>query len=355
MKTHLKIRSILVATSFIAALCLYACKSSTTDPSGVSSAYAVTNLVTDTVGEFPGLRSDPNLVNGWGIATDASGNFYISANNGGVAVVYDRNGNQTHAPITIPSPTSSTGGTPNGVVVNTTTDFNANAVIFSTEDGIIAAWKTGNAATVAVDNSALNTVYKGLAMATSGGKNYLYATDFHNAKIDVFDKNFTHVAMAFTDAGIPAGFAPFGIQNIGGQLFVTYALQKVSKHDDSSGASLGYVDVYNADGTFAKRFATQGTLNSPWGIAQAHSGFGQFKNDILVGNFGDGAINAYDANGNFLGQLKDKSGNVVSVEKLWGIMFTPEGGLPAGDPNLLFFGAGPNDESHGLFGYVQMK
>jgi len=343
---------LLFSLGVIFALGFAACKSTTaTDQPG----YVVTNLVTDTVGEFPGARNDPNLVNAWGIATDAAGNFYIAANNGNVAVVYDRNGNQTHQAITIPSPTASTGGTPNGVVVNTLTDFGGNTVLFSTEDGIIAAWKSGNAATVAVDNSASNAVYKGLAMASSGGKNYLYATDFHNAKIDVFDKAFAHVSMSFKDPGIPAGYAPFGIATIGGQLYVTYALQKVSLHDDSSGAGYGFVDVYNPDGTSPKRFATRATLNSPWGIAQAHSGFGDFKNDILVGNFGDGAINAYDVNGNFQGQLKDKNGKVVSVEKLWGIFFTPEGGLPAGDPNLLYFGAGPNDESHGVFGYIQLK
>jgi len=272
---------------------------------------------------------------------------------------YNKSGASQQAPVTIPSPTASTGGTPNAIVVNSTSDFGGNTLLISTEDGIIASWKSGTAAAVAVDNSGAKTVYKGLAMAVNGGKNYLYATDFHNRKIDVFDKNFAPAGITLSDGSIPSNYSPFGIANIGGNLYVSYARQKVGMHDDSaavgSETGIGYVDIYNPNGTLIKRFASQGTLNSPWGIVMSNSGFGDFKNSILVSNFGDGAINAYDSTGTFLGQLKDKSGNVVKVEGLWGIAFAPNGAGQGVDPNFLFFAAGPNEEGHGAFGYVQMK
>jgi uncharacterized protein (TIGR03118 family) len=351
MKNHTISKTLLAVGAIAAVLGLASCKSTTTATS--TSTYQVTNLVSDTIAEFPGTRSDPNLINAWGMAVDNAGNFYIAANNGGDLVVYDASGNQTHAAINVPSPTGSTGGTPNGVVVNSTTDFGGNIAITSTEDGIIAAWKTGNAATVTVDNSASNTVYKGLAMASSGGKNYLYATDFHHGKIDVFDMNFAHVTLSgsFSDGSIPAGFAPFGIANIGGNIYVTYARQKVSLHDDSAGAGMGYINVFKPDGTSGTRFASQGTLNSPAGLALAPAGFGDFKNDILIPNFGDGTISAYDISGNFVGQMKDQNGALIHIGGLWAIEF----GTSGADLNTLHFNAGPNEETHGLVGIIQLK
>ncbi len=355
MKYNTISKKLLAVGAIAAVLGLASCKSTTTATS--TPSYQITNLVTDTVGEFPGTRADQNLINAWGMAVDNSGNFYIAANNGGDLVVYDANGNQTHGAINVPSPTGSTGGTPNGVVVNSTTDFGGNIVITSTEDGIIAAWKSGTAATVAVNNSAANTVYKGLAMASSGGKNYLYATDFHNGKIDVFDANFAHAVLAgsFSDGSIPAGFAPFGIANIGGNIYVTYARQKVGMHDDSAGAGMGYINVFNSDGTFKTRFTSLGTLNSPAGAALAPAGFGDLKNDILIPNFGDGTISAFDASGNLVGQMKDKSGAIIRIEGLWAVGFVPAGGTSGADLNTLHFNAGPNEESHGLVGIIQLK
>jgi uncharacterized protein (TIGR03118 family) len=188
-------------------------------------------------------------------------------------------------------------------------------------------------------------------MANDGGSNFIYVTDFHNAKIDVFDNNFTFVTTKpFVDPGIPAGFAPFNIVNIGGQLFVTYAKQLApDNHDDQAGPGNGYVDIYTPGGLLVKRFVTQGMLNSPWGIAQAPAGFGQVANAILIGNFADGNINVYDVNGTYKGKLMH-GGTAISIPGLWAITFD---NIAPADPNQLYFTAGPNSEAHGLFGYLK--
>jgi hypothetical protein len=201
------------------------------------------------------------------------------------------------------------------------------------------------------DNSAAGTVYKGLAQGSVGTNNFLYATDFHNNKIDVFDKNFspTTVSGSFSDPSLPAGYAPFGIANIGGKLFVSYALQDGDAHDDMAGAGHGFIDVFSTDGMLLSRFATRGNLNSPWGMVQAPADFGRFSGDILVGNFGDGRINAFDPQtGKLLGQVEDSTGKPLANDGLWGLAYG--NGLQAGPTNELFFSSGPNGEQDGLFG-----
>jgi len=330
---------------------------STTNPKPAAPNYQEVNLVADTAG-FGAIRIDNMLLNAWGIAIDPSGKIWIATNHSGAALIYDNNGTQLLSPINIPLGTSRNGASPDGVIYNSTSDFvipgkGVSNFIFSTEDGIITAWNSSaGASTILVaDRSAAGVVYKGLAMGNDGGANFIYATDFHNAKVDVFDNAFNFVSSKpFTDPGIPAGFAPFNIQNIGGQLFVTYAKQLApDNHDDQAGPGNGYVDIYTTAGIFVKRFVTQGELNSPWGITKVSAGFGQTANSILIGNFGDGNINVYDVNGVYQGKLMH-NGTEISIPGLWAISF--DNVAPA-DPNLLYFTSGPNQEAHGVFGYLQ--
>jgi len=332
------------------------CKKKDTTPV-VPASYNQTNLVADTAG-FSAGRTDVSLKNAWGIAIGPTGIFWISSNHTGSTAVYDYNGAQIKAAVNIPLNANPTGASPTGVVLNTTTDFvipgnNTSLFIYATEDGLLSAWNSTTAGTTmtVADRSSAGAVYKGLTIGSDGGSNFIYATDFHNGKIDVFDKNFAYVSTKpFSDPAIPTGFAPFNIQNIGGQLYVTYAKQMApDNHDDQSGAGNGYIDVFTTSGTLVKRFASQGMLNSPWGIVQAPAGFGQGSNMILVGNFGDGRISVYQSDGTYVGQLM-KNSVVISIPGLWAITFDS---IAPADPNVLYFTAGPNEESHGLFGYLK--
>jgi uncharacterized protein (TIGR03118 family) len=331
------------------------CKKKETTPAPMAANYQQVNLVADTA-SFGAARIDATLLNAWGIAIRPTGAFLISTNHSGAAVIYDNNGAQLAAPLNIPLGANPNGASPTGVIYNSTSDFvipgkGTSMFIFSTEDGILSAWNesTGASTITVADRSSANAVYKGLTMANDGGANFIYATDFHNAKVDVFDMNFTLVtSKPFIDPGIPAGFAPFNILNIGGQLFVTYAKQLAPDYkDDEAGPGNGYVDIYTPAGTFVKRFATQGTLNSPWGIVQAPAAFGQVANAILIGNFGDGNINVFDPNGVYQGKLM-KNGTEISILGLWAIIFDN-----VSANNQLYFTAGPNKEAHGLFGYLK--
>jgi uncharacterized protein (TIGR03118 family) len=325
------------------------------------NGYQQVNLVSDTMG-FGALIIDPNLVNAWGIAEAPSGPIWISSNGPGLSTIYDDNGVTLRPPVSIPSPDSTGGGTPSGVIFNGTTDFAvmtgessvvASKFIFATEDGIIAAWGAGNNAVKKVDNSASNAVYKGLAIANDGTGNFLYAANFKQSRIDVFDASFNPVmGKAFHDPGIPSDYGPFNIRNIDGWLYVTYAKHAPpDNHDDQAGPGNGFVDVYKPDGSWVKRFATHGTLNSPWGIVKTSGGFNNVPfQTILIGNFGDGRINVYDKNGGFLGQLEDQ-GHPISIDGLWGI----DSHLPNVDSTLIYFTAGPEKESHSLFGYLQKR
>jgi uncharacterized protein (TIGR03118 family) len=324
-------------------------------PLHAQNAFMQQNLVSN----IPGLAgvTDTNLVNPWGISFSATSPFWISDAGSGLSTVYNSTGAIQSLVVTIPSPAGKPGPSmPTGTIANSVAGFLGTGAasahfLFSTEDGTISAWSGGSAAVLKVDYSGSNAVFKGLAAGSSGGNNYLYATDFRNGQVDVFDTNYTQVTLAgsFSDASIPAGYAPFGIQNLNGQLFVTYALQDAAKYNSIGGPGQGYVDVFDTSGNLVQEFAAQGSLNSPWGIAQAPAGFGPFAGDILISNFGDGRINAFDPqSGEWLAALNDATGSPFVVQGLWGIAFG--NGQKGGDTQTLYFTAGINAQSDGLFG-----
>jgi uncharacterized protein (TIGR03118 family) len=320
-------------------------------------------LVSD--GVITAAHTDSNLLNAWGLAAAPGGPFWVADNNSNKSTIYDGNGNLQSPVVTIPAGINGAAN-PTGQVYNGTADFvittstgSAPAqFIFAGEGGTITAWSqtvSGSAATIAYDDGAGAAVYKGLAMANNGTANLLFATDLHNAKIDVFDTNFhkTVAAGGFTDPMIPAGFAPFGIQQLNNQLYVTYAMQDATAHDEQLGAGLGYVNVFDANGNLVKRFASAGVLNAPWGIALAPAGFVSAGGDLLIGNFGDGTINRFDPNsGMALGAVSLASGKQLVIPGLWALAF---GNGAANQPSTsLFYTAGPNNQTDGVFGRIDV-
>jgi uncharacterized protein (TIGR03118 family) len=329
------------------------------------------------VADVPGLAdiTDPNLVNAWGLATSATSPFWVCDGGTGLSTLYTVSDtgaipfgtpNATIKP-TIPGAGGSTSGVCSGIVANTaTTSFNIStpanptprpaSFIFVTEGGTLAAW--ANAvdpahAVLVLDNSA-SAVYKGLALVTTPTPQ-LYAANFRAGTIDVFDASFKPVTLAtgsFTDPAIPAGFAPFNVWNLGGKLYVTYAKQDANKQFDVQAVGNGFVDVYDPTGKLLQHLIANGPLNSPWGVAIAPATFGKFANDLLVGNFGDGAINAFDPNtGASLGPLQDSRGNNIMIPGLWALLLGNGGS--GGDKNAIYFTAGPGGQKHGLLGSIQ--
>jgi uncharacterized protein (TIGR03118 family) len=345
-----------------------------------ASTFAVTNLVSDTAGT-DAVTTDSNLVNPWGIVFRPNAPVWVANNHSETSTLYDGNGKPqpTTTPLVVNLPASPGGPTfdPTGIVYNGTTDFAVSSgggtsaaapFIFTGEGGMIAGWApTVNGGTpVTMYADAGGAVYKGLALANNGTANFLYATDFHNNKVDVFNAIFakqtpSSTSFSFTDPTLPAGYAPFGIQAInngtGGttQLYVTYAMQLApDNHDNVSGAGLGLIDVFDANGNFVKHLvAVGGALNAPWGIALAPPDFGTLSNTLLVGNFGDGKINGYDAtSGQFAGAVTESTGTAFVSAGLWGIAF---GNDALSQPhNTLFFAAGPNDEANGVYGRIDL-
>ncbi|HZV44344.1 MAG TPA: TIGR03118 family protein [Saprospiraceae bacterium] len=358
MNQVIKIKPTLFSHSYIVGLMLLltvgfalpSCKDDDPDP---EPSYQQVNLVAST-SSYGAVRVDTNLVNAWGVAISPAGAFWIASTEKDLSTVYDRSGTTLINPITVD-------GEPTGVVYNPTLDFViplsgglVSKYIYVGEEGTVQSWNSGLVSVKVADNSADGAVYKGVALGVDGGANFIYIANFSENEIEVLDQNFTYVSTKpFIDPLLPIGFAPFNIKNIGGKLYVTYAKQSEDKYDDVSGAGNGYVSIFNTDGTFVKRFASGGTLNSPWGIAQAPSDFRQGSNAILVGNFGDGRINVFTKDGDYVDQLKD--GDLpITIEGLWSLTF-PANGVPAGDQNQLFFTAGPDNEDHGLFGYLQLR
>jgi uncharacterized protein (TIGR03118 family) len=321
-----------------------------------TNSYQQTNLVSDMSGVAN--NTDPDLVNPWGISLSPGGPFWVADNKSGFSTIYDANGVTALSPVTIPAPPGDTSpAKPTGTVANTATSgFLVNGApgqfFFDTQDGTISGWYSGSSAVLLVNNSSTGAVYTGLAMITNATGTFLLANNFFSGQVEVYDSSYNRATLAgsFTDAGspaLPAGYAPFGIQPIGNHVFVTYAQQNAAKTGETTGAGLGYVSVFDLNGNFENRFASTGTLNAPWGVVQASANFGMFSNDILIGNFGDGTINAFDANGNFLGQVQDPTGAVISNGALWGMVFGAGG---TGDPDTLYFTAGFAAGGHGLFG-----
>jgi uncharacterized protein (TIGR03118 family) len=250
-------------------------------------------------------------------------------------------------------------------VFNSTSDFAVSdssghsgpaTFIFVTEDGTISGWNggvgasSGTSTTAEVGTTVVDAIYKGAALGNNGSQNLLYAANFHSGHVDVFDTHFAAKTLSgnFTDPKLPTGYAPFNIVNIGGTLYVTFAQQDADKMDEVDGNGKGFVDKFDMNGKFLGRFATRGELNAPWGVVKAPANFGQFGGDILVGNFGNGHINAFTTKGHFAGTLRDESGKPVAIDGLWSLAFG--NGVTAGDSNALYFTAGPADEAHGLFG-----
>jgi len=316
------------------------------------------NLVGDN-DEYSPAHIDPNMVNGWGISFPASGPAWVSAEGTGKTGIYNGEGVAAGiSPVSIPGTGTSTVGHPTGQVFNGTTDFklpngNPARFIFAGADGVIAGWNGGSTAIKKVDDGP-DASYFGIALANDRGNNFLYVANFAEKKIDVYDKDWAEVSKPFTDPDLPSDYSPFNIQNVGGQLFVMYS-KLGDDGDEVVSPGNGYVDIYNPDGSLMRRFISRGQLNAPWGVAKAPAGFwgeGSSTSDVfLVGNFGDGHINAYADNGNFLGQLR-QHGEPIVIEGLWGIAFAPSTST-ALNRNWLFFAAGPDDEEHGLFGYIK--
>jgi uncharacterized protein (TIGR03118 family) len=329
------------------------------------TSFAQTNLVSD--GFVPAPTIDPNLINPWGLTLSATSPFWVSDNGMGVTTVYTGAGAKVNVggldSIAIATPPGQTSpASPTGDVFNIAgTGFNitsgghtgSSVFIFATEDGTISGWNPNvNAASsvLAVDNSQGGTgaVYKGLAIAQTDDGTFLYAANFRNGTVDVFDQNFKQVN-SFTDPKVPAGYAPFNVQVLDGHLFVTFAPQDAAKHDDVAGAGHGFVDEFNLEGHMMQRVASGGVLDSPWGLAIAPPGFGEFANDLLVGNFGDGTINVFNPkNDHFLGKLEGANGAPITIGDLWALI--PGTGAAGSDPNKIYFTAGVQNEAHGLFG-----
>jgi uncharacterized protein (TIGR03118 family) len=358
------------------------------DDTNQANRYEVTKLTSNISGQAE--NTDPVLQNAWGVAfTPGASPFWIADNATGCSTLYDGAGvpqpvtpkplqvkiplpgnnvpTTACKPVDPSHPPSPTPAAPTGMVWNPTATFLVPGTtipatfIWATEDGTISAWASTipdtSHAVEAVNNS-LSAVYKGLVFGTNVHGVFLFATDFRGGKIDVFAGNSstgfrsatsTEISGSFTDPALPAGFAPFGIQNINGNLFVTYALQNAAKHDDVAGPGNGFVDVYDTDGNLLQRFASRRPLNSPWGVTRASFAFGRFNGDILIGNFGDGQINAFDSDGNFRGTLRDNKGKPIALDGLWTLTL---GGGRNSNSDTLYFTAGPNGETDGLFGTI---
>ena len=333
-----------------------------------TTTFTQTNLVSD----VPGMAriTDPNLVNPWGLALGTNSGLWVADNGAGKATTYDGDGNPIPSGlplvVTVPAPGGGPGA-PTGVATNGTNGFVISAggksapatELFATENGTIAGWNADvdpTQAVIAVTNPANSAVYKGLAIGFNTRGAFLFATNFRAGTIDVFDSNFSRVRTAggFADNKIPSSFGPFGIAAINSHLYVTYAKRDASKTDDVPGPGNGFIDIFDTDGNLLQRFASKGVLNAPWGMAWApFEGFGNFNNALFVGNFGDGAVNAFDFDsGAFLGKVTDSSGAPIIIPGIWGLQFGL--GLP-GKSSTIYFAAGINDEQHGLFGTLTVN
>ena len=338
-----------------------------------TSAYRQINLVSDQPGKAP--LTDPDLVNAWGLASSPGTNaapgspLWVADNGTDKATLYTGK-----TPVSVSKASlvvSVTGAAPTGQVFNPDTSAfvvrdkkghsGASVFIFDTENGTIDGWNpmvggTGSGPSTVTEvahNRGAKAVYKGLAIAQVSGHSYLYAANFRSGRVEAYNGHFKRVTLPggqFVDPKLPAGYGPFGIAEINGRLYVTFAKQDAMRHDDVAGLGHGFVDVFTNRGAFVRRLVTRGALDSPWGLALAPAGFGQFSGDLLVGNFGNGHINVYSpATGAHLGQLRRANGQPIVIDGLWGLRF---GNGNAAKTNQLNFSAGPDGEAHGLLGKI---
>jgi len=369
-------RSVLALAALVALSALIAltgtARSASTDGGGIATrSYVQSNLVSD----IPGLaaHTDPNLKNPWGTSVGPGSPIWVSDNHAGVTTLYDGAGKAQSLVVAIPAPLSAGAGAvgaPTGQAFNTFDPSSSDFVIsqdgksgpafflFATEDGTIAGWNPSvdkTHAIIAVDRSTatdgvgdVGANYKGLALVTMSSGKFIYATSFRFGRVDVFDSHF-NLVNSFTDPTVPTGFAPFGIHNVGGKLYVTFAKQGPGKNDDAARPGNGFVDVFSPNGDLLQRLVSRGKLDSPWAVTLAPTTFGAFGGDILIGNFGNGRINAYDpTTGMFQGELSGPGGGPIAIDGLWGLRFASA--TPGATPNTLFFTAGLNHEADGLFG-----
>lgn len=312
--------------------------------------FTTTNLVTDDPAANAAQITDPSLVNAWGISFSATSPFWVSANGSGRVTLY----NVSHTDDTTTKQSLEVSiqgnGSVTGQVSNGTSAFNGNRFLFVSEDGTVSGWRPSLGTIAEILQSPSDANYKGVALATRGADTYLYAANFHSGAIDVLkgDAGAPNLSGNFTDPGLPAGYAPFNIQLLGDKLYVAYAVQGAGG-DEQAGKGLGIVSAFDTNGSFQGRVGSTDSLNAPWGLAIAPNSFGSFAGDLLVGNFGDGTISAFNlANNSFVGQLNGLDGNPLTIDGLWGL--TPGNGGAGGSADKIYFTAGPDDESHGLLG-----
>ena len=339
------------------------------------TAYRQINLVSDQPGHAP--LTDSDLVNAWGLAASPGTNaspgspLWVADNGSDKATLYAA-GATRRSVTKVPLIVSVTGAAPTGQVFNSDSssfvvrdkqgNSGSSVFIFDTENGTIDGWSptvnpngtNPSTVTEVARNNGANAVYKGLAIAQrSNGKTYLYATNFRSGRVEAYNGKFKPVELPgglFVDPRLPTGYGPFGIAEINGRLYVTFAKQDATLHDDVAGRGHGFVDVFSNDGAFVRRLVTRGALDSPWGLALAPRSFGRFGGDLLVGNFGNGHVNAYNATtGTRAGQLRRPDHRPVVIDGLWGLMF---GNGNAARTGQLVFSAGPDGESHGLLGKI---
>jgi uncharacterized protein (TIGR03118 family) len=343
MKSTLLLASVALGLSFAAS-------------SAQAVVFDVTNLVSD--GVVPAVTIDPDLKNPWGVSRSPTGPFWVSNAGTGTSTIYTGAGEKLGLTVTIPPPAGgSPPSEPTGQVFNGTSSFQIGGAtplfLFATEGGTIAGWAPsfGTNAVTAVDNSAADAGYTGLALGSTAGNDFLYAANFHAGTIEAYDESFAStLAGGFVDPNLGSDYAPFNVQLLDDQLYVAYAKQDQSGEEEVAGAGLGYVDVFTLDGTLVRRLVSEGDeVNAPWGLAIAPSSFGEFAGSLLVGNLGDGTISAFDRlNGDFLGKLRGRDGQPLAFEGLWALVPGNDGA--AGSSQKIYFSAGLDDETRGLFG-----
>ena len=331
-------------------------------PQAAQNSYAVRNLVSD--GSVPADNLDPNLIDGWGVAFNPNGVVWVNSAVAGKSVLYDGNGVPQSLVVSVPAALAGGQGVPTGIAFSSSNDFavskgavtGPSRFIFASLTGSISGWAPNvdlTNALIAVDRSGEGASYTGLAIAANGAGNFLFAADVRRGRIDIFDRTFAPATLAgnFSDPRLPADFVPFAIHNLQGNLYVSFAKRDPSGTFVRPGKGLGIVSVFDANGRFLRRLHSDGQLNAPWGMAIAPAGFGRFSNRLLVGNFGDGTIQAFDvASGRRVGALRTAQGKRLVIPVLWGLAFG--NGILDQPTDVLFFAAGPNLGTGGLYGRI---